>query len=296
MECRHLRYFLVLSEELHFGRAAQRLAMTQPPLSLNSQQLEEAVGARLFERDSKGVRLTAAGEGFRSAAQALLAQAEDVRALARDIGAGAAGRLRIGSVGSMLFRGLPQWFREFQVTHPRIEITLTELNSQEQIDAVVHRELDLGFVHTGRVPAELQTEKIDSERFRFCLPADHPLTRRRAVSLIQLRHEPFILFSQKASPDYFARIVETCARLGFMPRIRHEVRHWLSVVSLVGQRMGVSIVPASLARAGLANVVLKTIAEDLPPSEAFYTWKRGPELPIREAFLGVILQGRSIDP
>ena len=107
MEFRHLRYFLTLAEELHFGRAAQRLAITQPPLSLNIQQLEASVGARLFDRDSKGVRQTAAGIAFRDAAQALLARVDEARLLAREIEAGSVGRLRVGFVSSVLFRGLP---------------------------------------------------------------------------------------------------------------------------------------------------------------------------------------------
>jgi DNA-binding transcriptional LysR family regulator len=122
MEFRHLRYFVVLAEELHFGRAAQRLAITQPPLSLNIQQLEASLGARLFDRDSKGVRLTAAGQAFRTAALALLAQAEQARALARDIDAGVIGRLRVGFVGAVLLHGLPQWLAAHQLEHPGIQI------------------------------------------------------------------------------------------------------------------------------------------------------------------------------
>src|SRR4029453_472108 len=126
MEFRHLRYFLVLAEELHFGRAARRLAISQPPLSLNIQQLEASVGARLFDRDSRGVRLTPAGRGVREPAPALRAQAETARVLAREIEAGAVGRLRVGFVGSMLYRGLPQYLRGFQAAYPGIQVALTE--------------------------------------------------------------------------------------------------------------------------------------------------------------------------
>ncbi len=288
MEFRHLRYFLVLADELHFGRAAARLSMTQPPLSLNIQQLEEAVGARLFERDAKGVRLTAAGEAFRGPAQALLSQADAARTLAREIGAGAVGHLRVGFVGSMLFRGLPQAIKAFRLSHPRIELTLSELNSQEQIDALMHEELDLAFVHTRRVPTELQAELVHSERFMCCLPAGYALAGKRKISLSLLREEPFILFSRQASPDYYARIIEACASVGFKPQVRHEVRHWLSVVSLVGQGMGVAVVPAPLERAGLAGAVFRPIAEAMAPSELHAIWKPQPELPARSAFLQLV--------
>ncbi len=292
MEFRHLRYFLALAEELHFGRAAQRLSITQPPLSLNIQQLEASVGARLFERDSKGVRLTAAGVAFRVSAQALLAKADEARLLAREIEAGSVGRLRVGFVGSVLFRGLPQWLAAFQAEHPRIEVGLSELNSQEQIDALMHDELDLGFVHTQRVPAELQTALVHSDAFMCCVNASHALARRRKVSLLQLRDEPFVLFSRKASPDYYTRIVEMCGAQGFHPKVRHEVRHWLSVVSLVSQGMGVSVVPAPLERAGMAGVAFRPFAETTMPSQVHCAWKAAIDHPARSRFLDSVLGAR----
>jgi DNA-binding transcriptional LysR family regulator len=292
MEFRHLRYFLALAEELHFGRAAQRLAITQPPLSLNIQQLEASVGARLFDRDSKGVRLTAAGLAFRSSAQALLARAEEARRLARDVDAGSVGRLRVGIVGSVLFRGLPQWLAAFQASHPRIELSLSELNSQEQLDALVHDELDLGFVHTRRVHGELSTALVHTDAFMACVPGAHALARRRKVSLQQLRDEPFVLFSRKASPDYYTRIVEMCGALGFYPNVRHEVRHWLSVVSLVAQGMGVSVVPAPLERSGMAGAVFRPLVEPTLPSEVHCAWKAGTDHPARSEFLKLVWTGR----
>lgn len=292
MEFRHLRYFLVLADELHFGRAAQRLAITQPPLSLNIQQLEASVGARLFDRDSKGVRLTAAGFAFREAAQALVANADEARLLAREIEAGAVGRLRVGFVGSVLFRGLLQWLDAYHASHPRIDVTLSELNSQEQIDALLHNQLDLGFIHTQRVPDELRTAFVHAEPFLCCVPAGHPLAKRRKVSLAQLRDEPFVLFSRKASPDYYTRIIEMCGARGFYPRVRHEVRHWLSVVSVVAQGMGVSVVPAPLERSGMAGAAFRPFVETTPPSEVYCAWQAAPDLPARSQFVDMVLPKR----
>jgi DNA-binding transcriptional LysR family regulator len=278
----------VLAEELHFGRAARRLSISQPPLSLNIQQLEASVGARLFERDSRGVRLTAAGRAFRESAAALLAQAEQARLLAREIEAGAVGRLRVGFVGSMLYRGLPQRLQEFQARYPGIHVALTELNSQEQIDALLHGELDAGFVHTSRVPDELAATLAHSEPFVCCMPADHPLGSRKTVALTDLRGEPFVLFSRKASPDYYSRIFDMCAAQGFYPQIRHEVRHWLSVVSLVSQGMGVAVVPAALARSGMAGAVFRPLADATVPSEVYCVWKQAPDHPARDHFVDTV--------
>jgi DNA-binding transcriptional LysR family regulator len=288
MEFRHLRCFLMLAEELHFGRAAQRLAMTQPPLSLNIRQLEESIGARLFDRDSKGVRLTAAGLAFRDAAKSLMARADEARRLARDVDAGSVGRLRVGFVGSVLFGGLPQWLARFQVEQPRIEVALSELNSQEQVDALMRDELDLGFVHTPRVPAEVHAQLLHEDPFVCCLPAAHPLARRRKLPLTALRDEPFVMFSRRASPDYFARILAMCNEFGFQPHVRHEVRHWLSVVSVVGQGMGVAVVPAPLQRSGMAGAVFRPLADDVRPSPVYAVWKMQPELPARSLFVQTV--------
>ncbi|MCD9121043.1 MULTISPECIES: LysR substrate-binding domain-containing protein [Cupriavidus] len=287
MEFRHLRYFLVLADELHFGRAARRLSISQPPLSLNIQQLEASVGARLFERDSKGVRLTAAGRAFRESATALLAQAEEARLLARQIEAGAVGRLRVGFVGSMLYRGLPQKLQQFEADQPGIQIALTELNSQEQIEALLHGQLDVGFIHTSRVPDELATRLIHSEPFVCCMPSAHRLASRRTIALTELRGETFVLFSRNASPDYYARIVDMCAAEGFYPQIRHEVRHWLSVVSLVSQGMGVAVVPAALRHSALAGAAFRPLKHSTVPSEVYCVWKAAPDHPARDRFVGI---------
>jgi DNA-binding transcriptional LysR family regulator len=290
MEFRHLRCFVAVAEELHFGRAARRLAMTQPPLSLNIRQLEEDIGARLFDRDSKGVRLTAAGLAFRPQALALLARAEEALVLAREVGAGATGRLRVGFVGSMLFRGLPDRLQRFQSAHERLEVVLHELNSQEQIDALVNDELDLGFIHTDRVPAPLRTQHMDGERFVACIPTTHPAAGRRTVRLAQLADDPFVLFARSASPDYYARIIDMCREAGFYPRVRHEVRHWLSVVAVVAQGMGVSVVPAPLQRSGITGAEFRLIGGIAPTAGAFQShvycvWQPENDNPARDRFL-----------
>ncbi|MFN3861962.1 MAG: LysR family transcriptional regulator [Roseateles sp.] len=285
MEFRHLRYFLALAEELHFGRAAQRLAISQPPLSVAIQQLEACVGARLFDRDSKGVRLTPAGAAFRGSAQALLARAEDACALAREVQAGEVGRLRLGFVGSTLFNGLADWLQAFQARHPRVEVVVVELNSQDQIDALLGQELDLGLVHTDRLPPALACTPLYSEPFLACLPADHELAARAEIPLAALSEQPFILFSRRGSPDYHARIVDICRRHGFYPRLQHEGRHWLSVVSLVAQGLGVSIVPAAFQRAGVQGAVFRTLAEAIEASAVFAAWRTDADPVLRERLL-----------
>ncbi|WP_427183857.1 LysR substrate-binding domain-containing protein [Bordetella bronchialis] len=280
MELRHLRYFSVLAEELHFGRAAARLAISQPPLSVAIRQLEDSIGARLFERNSKAVRLTPAGEAMRLSARKILAQAEEAALEARDAAAGLVGNLRIGFVGAMLYRGLPQALRNFQARYPGVRIKLTEMNSGEQITELMHDGLDLGFVHTSRMPDELESRLLVSEPFVCCLPARHPLARKAGVRAGDLRDQPFVLFGQGVSPDYHDRILSICAQAGFRPQVRHEARHWLAVVSLVSQGLGVALVPQALRHSALRGAVFRPLADARARSDAYGVSRRDARNPL----------------
>lgn len=274
MEFRHLRYFLVLAEELHFGRAARRLSISQPPLSLNIQQLEASIGAKLFTRSSKQVALTAAGLAFVPAARALLDQAAQAAGHARDVGQGMAGSLAIGFSGTMLYSGLPTILERFQAEHPLLRLTLKELSSSEQLVELAHDRLDLGFVHTTRVPPELSQILVSSQAFICCLPAGHALARKRSLSLSALQGEPFAVVSRAVSPDYHERILAICTEAGFYPEMRYELRHWLSVVSLVSQGMGVALVPAALRQSAMAGAAFVPLDAATTPYDTHCLWKR----------------------
>ena len=279
MEFRHLRYFLVLAEELHFGRAARRLSMSQPPLSLNIQQLEASVGTRLFTRNSKQVALTAAGKAFVPAARALLDQALQAAALAKDVGQGMAGSLSIGFAGTMLYSGLPEILARFQAQHPLLRVMLKELSSSEQLIELAHERLDLGFVHTTRVPPGLSQILVASQAFVCCLPVGHALAGQPSLTLALLQGEPFAVVSRTVSPDYHDRILQTCLDAGFYPEIRYELQHWLSVVALVSRGMGVALVPAALQQSALPGTVfvpfmaLAPRAQATTPYETHCLWK-----------------------
>ena len=277
MEFRHLRAFVVLAEELHFGRAAQRLAMTQPPLSLAIQQLEASVGARLLERNSRGVALTAAGEAFLPQARALLQQAAQAARQARDVGQGLAGQLQIGFAGTMLYRGLPPMLRRFAAEHPRLRLGLRELSSSEQLVELVQDRLDLGFVHTPRVPPGFSQIRVSSQPFVACMPAGHALAQTSALPLQALAGEPMALVVRSVSPDYHDRILAACADAGFEPALAFELRHWLSVVSVIAQGLAVGLVPAALQNAGLPGVVFVPLERPLAPYDTHCLWRAGRE-------------------
>lgn len=291
MELRHLRYFLALADELHFGRAAQRLAISQPPLTVAIQQLEAEVGAPLFLRNSRGVQLTAAGQALVPAAQAAIDGAAQALHAARDAASGQVGRLSIGFAGTMLYRGLPQMLRRFQAEHARLQLSLRELSSSEQIVELQHARLDAGFAHVSHAPAGLAERLVSSQPFVACVPATHALARRRSLPLDALAGEPLALVSRHVSPDYHARIVGACQAVGFTPQPLHELQHWLSVVSLVSQGLAVALVPAALQQAGLAGAAFVPVKDPhgtLPRYETRCLWNPARDLPALGLFLRAV--------
>jgi DNA-binding transcriptional LysR family regulator len=291
MELRHLRYFLALVEELHFGRAAQRLGLSQPPLTVAIQQLEAEVGAPLFLRNSRGVQLTAAGHALVPAARATLDHAAQALHAARDAASGQVGQLSIGFAGTMLYRGLPQMLRRFQAGHARLQLTLRELSSSEQIVELQHARLDAGFAHLAHAPAGLAARLVSSQPFVACVPAAHPLARKRTLPLAALADEPLALVSRSVSPDYHARIVNACQAAGFTPQPLHELQHWLSVVSLVSQGLAVALVPAALQQAQLAGADFVPVRDPhgaLPRYETRCLWNPARDLPALGLFLQAV--------
>lgn len=298
MEFRHLRYFLVLAEELHFGRAARRLGLSQPPLSLNIQQLEVSVGARLFTRSSKAVALTAAGLAFVPAARALLEQSTQAANLARDVGRGMAGSLTIGFAGTLLYSGLPAILARFQAAHPLLRVVLKEMSSSEQLIELTHDRLDVGFAHTSRVPPELSQILVASQAFVACLPRGHALAQQRTLPLKQLNGEPFAVISRTVSPDYHDRILATCARAGFVPEIRFELQHWLSVVALVSRGMGVALVPQALSLSAMPGALFIPLDDALArdPYETHCLWKTSRQMREDRTALTGFLQAVQAEP
>jgi DNA-binding transcriptional LysR family regulator len=288
MEFRHLRYFLALAEELHFGRAAQRLSISQPPLSLNIQQLEASVGAQLFTRNSRGVQLTAAGQAFVPAARALLAQAGAAMRQAREVAQGQAGELQIGFAGTLLYCGLPQVLQRFQDSHPRLRLVMRELSSSEQLSELVRDRLDVGFVHTPRVPPGFEQVLVASQAMVVCLPRGHALAAATALGLQDLQGQALVVVSRAVSPDYHERILGECELAGWLPPVVHELRHWLSVVALVAQGQGVALVPEALAQSALAGAVFVPLQGSPLRYDTRCLWRSGRDQAALQDFVAAV--------
>ncbi|MEK6350915.1 MAG: LysR family transcriptional regulator [Burkholderia sp.] len=292
MELRQLRYFVAVAEELHFGRAARRLFISQPALSFDIKRFEEQLGTRLLERSSKSVVLTNAGQVLLGEARRLLQQADEVAKVTAQSAHGLAGRLRIGFVNSMLYRGLPEAVQRFEAAHPAVEIALKEMNTAEQSRALQQRQIDLGFASWGHYPAEIETQLLMSEAFVCCLPAGHPLAGKKRIDLKALQHEPFILFPRAVSPHYHDQIIATCVDAGFSPTIRHEARLWQTVVTMVEFGMGVALVPQALARTQSRRALFIRLARNPYASRILRLTRAGGQMALIDGFLAALKRVR----
>ena len=272
IELRHFRHFVALAEELHFGRAARRCNISQPPFSVSIRQLEQQLGFALVERSSHDVRLTAAGTAFYQEACKALSQVRQAADVATRVHGGLDGVLRVGFFASMLYRGLDRAVDRFRAEFPAVALQLLELSTSDQIPALLGRQIHYGFVHSTKLPTEIAARELLSEPFLLCLPLKHPASSEQIQKLSDFRDEPFVLFSRAFSPSYYDQVVARCLAAGFHPDIQHHVRHWLTVVACVSKGMGVTLVPRALANAKLPDVRFAAIEESTVESVVHGAW------------------------
>nr|WP_284041425.1 LysR family transcriptional regulator [Halomonas olivaria] len=283
-----MRYFLVLSEELHFGRAANRLHISQPPLSASLRQLEEELGVRLLERNSKRVAMTPAGEAFQGQARRIIEQIEDSQTLVQRIASSATGLVRVGFTPAMLFRGLPELLKTLQSRYPGIEIQLIERNSADQVQAVTQEHLDLGFIHSMPLPECIESVTLSDEPFLCCLPTHHHLAARRSLAVRELANESVILFGRDLAPHYYDRIISLFHHVDVEPQISHEVSHWLTILALVANSMGVALVPQSLAKSGFSDVSFLPLNDSSTRHQSHCIWQRDTQHESRDLLINCL--------
>lgn len=248
MELRHLRYFLTLAEELHFGRAAEKLFIAQPPLSRQIKKLEEELSVELFKRTKRNVQLTGYGKYLRDEAIKLFHHVELIKNHIRLLEEGQAGQIKIGYVGSAMHSVLPEILTGVQRKLPEIHMSMIELLNLDQIVALNTGSLDIGFIRTPITVDGLYIQPIFSETLSIILPLSHPLAGAEEVRLAHLAKEPFIGFCRECAPGLFDCIIGLCNKEGFSPCIVHESSQINSVVRLVESGLGYSIVPTSVKK------------------------------------------------
>lgn len=288
MELRHLRYFVAVADELHFGRAAERLHIAQPPLSQQIKQLENELGFKLFHRTKRSVMLTEAGGVFLAEVRKIFMQLEQAVQVGQQTSRGEVGKLVIGFVSSMAYNVLPDILRKFRNHFPGVTLELHELTTDEQWKWLSDRRIDIGFVRPPVDEVAFCTETVFWEALVVALPEGHDLTNQVDVAVNSLRNEQFILFPRPFSPGLYDAIISICQQAGFSPIVTQEAIQMQTIVSLVAGQMGVAIVPASLQRLQRQGVVYKEIREPMPEVVTNVVWRRADMSPRIQQFLEVV--------
>lgn len=267
---RDLQVFLVVADELHFGRAAARAHLSQPGLTQAVARLERRLGARLFERTSRRVALTPAGAALVPRAQRLVEDAELAAERVVAVARGELGTVRLGVVGTALLELLPPIVRATREQHPGLTLAVHEATGAAQVADLRSGRLDLGLLHApaDRPPEGLAAELVREDRLGVVVPTDHRLAHRRRVRLVELRDDPLVLLRREREADTHVRYLEACARAGFVPSATHDVTSLQALLAFVASGLGWGFVaePVQLttAREGVVHLALADAVEPLP--------------------------------
>ena len=274
MELRHLRYFVTVAEELHFGRAARRLHLSQPPLSMQIKSLEQEIGTPLLLRTQRRVELTPAGAAFLREARDILQRVGSATEAARRAARGETGELVVGFVSIADYNVLPLALREVRLRSPGIRLTLREATTDVQLRELVEERIDVGFVLAPVGDERLQALPLLRERLVAALPERHPAARGSGrISLRRLADSPFILFPRHMAPRLHDNVVEFCAAAGFSPKVEQEAVQMQTIISLVSAGLGIALIPESLRHLGRTGVAYRPLRERSPLTEIVLAWR-----------------------
>ena len=291
MELRHLRYFVAVAEELHFGRAAKRLHMSQPPLSLQIRALEDELGTRLFERTNRRVVLTKAGSAFLEEAHAILESVAAASRRAAQVARGASGHLSIGFTGSAPFSTMPSLLARFCRAWPDVSLALEQMTTMAQLEALSAGRLDIGFAYPA--PSELPPRGLvgrpaDRQPLLVALSSGHRLATCGTVEIAALRDEPFILPPRRIGSGLYDKIQDLCFRAGFAPRVVMEAHEISTIMTLAAVGIGVSLVFAGMRRTGIAGLSFVDIADEEAFADLLLVTREGQAAPTVQNFIGLL--------
>lgn len=276
---------MAVAEELHFTRAATRLHMAQPPLSQQIKSLEDEIGAPLLRRTSRHVELTPAGEALLTEARQTLAQADRALEVAQAVGHTLLGRLHLGFVDSSIYLYLPHLLRAFRKAHPKIHVSIRQLPSGEQVEALQRNELHVGLMRRTPLGPQLRLEQLGSERLVVAIPIDHPLTSYEIIAPSQLRNVPIVFPHRSAAPGLRDHLTGLLKGAGVTPQIAGEAREGHSLIGLVASGLGVSILAESLAIVNSDAVAYRPLAGSDGTFGMYLAWRRGERSPTVLSFL-----------
>lgn len=288
MELRHLRYFLSLANELHFGRAANKLFIVQPALSKQIQELEKELGVKLLERSKRKVNLTPAGTYFRDEAQRILAQLEEVRNHLPMIERGEQGEIRLAYVGSCIHTFLPEILVALNQGYPAVQTYLSEMTTASQLEALQKGLLDVAFVRNPPFDARWDSRLMYRETFSLVLPIDHPIDAPNFNNLQEFAQEKFILTTRQDGAAYHHQQLSICEDAGFFPNIVHETVHGHTVLQLIEKKLGISFLPTSFSKVTTAAVKFIELKDIPQQAEITALWERENPNPVLKIFLGLL--------
>ena len=280
-----LACFVAVAEELHFGRAAERLCMTQPPLSRQIQLLEHSLGVRLFERTSRTVRLTAAGRVFLTDARRLLDLAKQATTTAQRTSRGQSGRVTVGFTTVMGFDLMPRLIASAQQALPDIDVVLREMVTVDQLTALESHMIDAGFLWPLACRLPLKHQTVYRDPLMVALPPGHPLAASEAIDLGDLNDQPFIMYSPGQGRYFYSLVNGLFVSSGVTPRFIQHLDQVLTVIGLVRAGMGISIVPASVSRFHFDDVVCRPIGKRDVVAEGRMVWRVDHQNPALDTFL-----------
>jgi DNA-binding transcriptional LysR family regulator len=269
---RHLWSYLAIAEERHFGKAAKRLGISQPPLSQQIQILEQSLGFRLFDRSRRGAELTPEGAAILPAVRRFAEHAERMEAAVAEARLGRSEVIRVGAIISSIFDILPAVFRQARERHPDLTLSLGETDSADAIDALLNGEIDVAFARFDHDVAPIKVRRLANDRLVVALPLDHPLASKQKIKLSWLAGHAMLMFPRRITPAYHDSIIAACRAAGFSPNIVQEVNTVPSQVAFVSCGMGIALVPRGLVRLATAGVVFRPLAEKVDVVTTAVAW------------------------
>lgn len=281
MELRQLQYFLVVADELHFGRAAEMLNMSQPPLTVAIKKLERELSVQLFERTTRSVKLTSAGQLFRDSLAPVLADLDRVVAEVSEVNTGLRGKVSVGFVSSASYTVIPEAVALFRARRPQVELLLRPVTTDEQVDLLVEGNLDVGILRDPTRLPGMDMEQIHTEPLVLALPASHPLTNLDVVAVEDIAGEDFVLYPYKHMSGFFS-VVHSLFDGYEQPHIVEQAIHQETILGLVAAGLGMSILPESVSRFQMPSVAFRPIATH--PQSSLYM-ARGSANPAAAAFM-----------
>lgn len=285
-----LRCFVTVAEEMHFGRAAARLNMTQPPLSRQIQVLEHIIEAKLLDRTSRSVRLTAAGRSFLPEANRILKLAESASQAARRIAMGKTGSIKIGFTAAAAYGFLPELIAACRTRLPEVDLSLKEMVSSDQLEALVSGQIDAGLLRPPVARSELVSARVVAEPLLVAAPDGHPFAAAKSVFLKDLDDQPFVMYSPYESRYFHDLLVTQFTRADILPRYVQHLSQIHSILAMVRAGLGLAIVPAAAAGLNFSGVQLRPLRLGAPepaPVELFMVWRRDDESPLLPSLIEI---------